>query len=85
LLTGLEKPTAGQIFMRGVDVTHVGLASATSATCRSFALYPHYKVYDNIAYPLKLMGVRKARSTQSSARPPTCCKSARCWTSAPTS
>lgn len=55
LLIGLEQPDAGHIFFRGEDVT------ARSAGERyfgyvpqSFALYPHYTVYENIAYPLTL-------------------------------
>lgn len=55
LLIGLEQPDAGQIFFRGEDVT------ARSAGERyfgyvpqSFALYPHYTVFENIAYTLTL-------------------------------
>lgn len=58
LLTGLEKPDSGRIFIRETDVTgdppgkrNIGYVP------QSFALYPHYSVYDNIAYPLKLMHV----------------------------
>ncbi len=58
LLTGLEKPTAGQILMRGVDVTKTSPGERNIGYVpQMFALYPHYKVYDNIAYPLNLMGL----------------------------
>ncbi|MCL4554466.1 MAG: ABC transporter ATP-binding protein [Actinobacteria bacterium] len=61
LLTGLEKPTAGRVFLRGVDVTNVSPGERNIGYVpQEFALYPHYSVYDNIAYPLKLMGVRKS-------------------------
>ena len=60
LLMGLEKPTEGQILLRGEDIAslspeerHIGYVP------QSFALFPHMKVYDNIAYPLKLMKVGK--------------------------
>ncbi len=73
LLIGLEQPDAGQIFFRGEDVT------ARSAGERyfgyvpqSFALYPHYTVYENIAYPLTLArhnpGDTRRRVTEIAAR-----------------
>ncbi|MCC6801859.1 MAG: ABC transporter ATP-binding protein [Anaerolineae bacterium] len=59
ILTGLEKPNAGQILLRGVDVTEIGPGERNIGYVpQSFALYPHFKVYDNIAYPLKLMGAK---------------------------
>jgi len=58
LLTGLEKPDAGQIFLRGVDVANVDPGERNIGYVpQSFALYPHYSVHDNIAYPLSLMKV----------------------------
>lgn len=60
LLAGLEKPSAGQIFLREADVTNVGPGERNLGYVpQAFALYPHYTVYDNIAYPLDLMGVAK--------------------------
>ncbi|NDJ62291.1 MAG: ABC transporter ATP-binding protein [Chloroflexi bacterium] len=57
LLTGLEKPDNGHIIMRGEDVTAYSPAKRNIGYVpQSFALYPHYQVFDNIAYPLKLMG-----------------------------
>ena len=57
LMTGLEKPTTGRVFMRGEDVSNVAPGERNIGYVpQMFALYPHYKVYDNIAYPLKLMG-----------------------------
>lgn len=58
LLTGLEKPDRGEIWMRGQNVTRVAPGQRNIGYVpQSFALYPHYSVFDNIAYPLKLMGV----------------------------
>ncbi len=60
LITGLDKPDQGEIFLRGVDVGKVSAADRNIGYVpQSFALYPHYSVFDNIAYPLRLMGVRK--------------------------
>jgi multiple sugar transport system ATP-binding protein len=58
LLMGLEHPTAGQVWLRGEDVTRVPAADRNIGYVpQSFALYPHLSVHDNIAYPLKLAGV----------------------------
>lgn len=58
LMTGLEKPTSGRVFMREVDVTNVAPGERNIGYVpQMFALYPHFKVYDNIAYPLRLMGL----------------------------
>ncbi len=58
LVTGLEKPDTGEIFIRGEDVKNLPAGERNIGYVpQSFALYPHYKVFDNIAYPLKLMGI----------------------------
>jgi ABC-type sugar transport system ATPase subunit len=58
LLTGLEKPDSGRIFIREADVTDEPPGKRNIGYVpQSFALYPHYSVYDNIAYPLQLMHV----------------------------
>lgn len=58
LITGLEKPDQGDIFLRGRNVNGVSAADRNIGYVpQSFALYPHYSVFDNIAYPLKLMGM----------------------------
>ena len=58
LLTGLEKPSSGSIFLRGVDVTNTSPGERNIGYVpQAFALYPHYRVYDNIAYPLDLMRI----------------------------
>lgn len=63
ILMGLEQPDAGQVHLRGADVTHVPAADRNIGYVpQSFALYPHISVRDNIAYPLKLAGVPKRES-----------------------
>lgn len=62
LLTGLEKPDAGQIYLRGVDVADVDPGERNIGYVpQMFALYPHYNVHDNIAYPLSLMKAPKSQ------------------------
>ena len=61
ILMGLEQPAAGQVFLRGRDVTAVPAAARNIGYIpQSFALYPHYSVEENIAYPLKLAKVPRA-------------------------
>lgn len=61
LLMGLDAPTSGHIFLRGEDVTRVPAGERNIGYVpQSFALYPHYSVYDNIAYPLTLARVAKS-------------------------
>ncbi|MEM6430448.1 MAG: ABC transporter ATP-binding protein [Deinococcota bacterium] len=55
LLIGLDKPSSGRIVLRGEDVTGVPAGQRNIGYVpQTFALYPHYSVYDNIAYPLRL-------------------------------
>ena len=60
LLTGLEKPSAGQILLRGTEATRVDPGERNIGYVpQSFALYPHFSVYDNISYPLDLIKIPK--------------------------
>lgn len=60
ILTGLEKATSGDVFMRDVNVSEMSPGDRNIGyTPQSFALYPHYKVSENIGYPLKLIGAPK--------------------------
>jgi len=60
LITGLEKPDTGSVMLRGQDMTHFAPGDRNLGYVpQSFALYPHYSVYDNIAYPLTLAGAKK--------------------------
>ncbi len=62
LLTGLEKPDRGRVMLRGEDATHIPPGDRNLGYVpQSFALYPHYKVADNIGYPLQLMGMPAAQ------------------------
>lgn len=55
LLTGLDDPDEGRIYLRGNDVTDTSAGERNiSYVAQSYALYPHYTVYENIAYPLRL-------------------------------
>ena len=65
LLTGLEQPDAGRILLRGVDITNFAPGARNLGYVpQSFALYPHFSVRDNIAYPLDLAHVPKSERNQ---------------------
>jgi len=56
-LTGLISPDSGKILFDGVDITDVSTQKRNVAyLSQEYALYPHLTVFDNIAYPLKIMG-----------------------------
>jgi multiple sugar transport system ATP-binding protein len=55
LLAGLERPTAGRIFVGDRDVTALEPRHRDVAMVfQSYALYPHKSVAENIAYPLRI-------------------------------
>lgn len=59
LITGLDKPDSGDILIEDQRVNDLSPGDRNIGYVpQSFALYPHYSVFDNIAYPLKLLGVR---------------------------
>ena len=57
LMAGLEKPTAGQVYFNGKDVTGVPVQKRSVAfVYQQFINYPNFSVYDNIASPLRVQG-----------------------------
>jgi ABC-type sugar transport system ATPase subunit len=60
LLAGLEPVDGGRVLVDGRDVADLSPGERNIGYVpQSFALYPHYRVFDNIAYPLTLAGVPK--------------------------
>ena len=56
LLMGLEKPDDGTIILRGENVRKMPpKIRNVGYVPQGFALYPHKTIFDNIAYPLRLM------------------------------
>ncbi len=61
LIAGLEDATSGQVLIDGRDVTQLAPAQrGLSMVFQSYALYPHMSVRDNIAFPLRMMGMERA-------------------------
>ena len=59
-MAGLLDPTSGNVIFGGEDVTNKAPKDRNIGMCfQSYALYPHMKVIDNIAFPLKQKGISK--------------------------
>ena len=57
LLAGLESPDTGRVEIAGQDVTALAPAQRDVAfVFQHYSLYPHYTVYENLAFPLKAPG-----------------------------
>ena len=62
ILAGLDAPTAGRVFIDGKDVTSVDARDRDIAMVfQSYALYPHMTVGENIAFPLEMSNLPKAK------------------------
>ncbi|MEE9321006.1 MAG: ABC transporter ATP-binding protein [Granulosicoccus sp.] len=58
MIAGLELPTSGHIYLGGEDVTYQRARERDIAfVFQLFALYPHMNVRNNMAFPLKAMGM----------------------------
>ncbi|MBV0911082.1 ABC transporter ATP-binding protein [Anianabacter salinae] len=61
LMAGLDVPAEGRIYWNGSDVTGMRVQERKVAMVyQQFINYPSMTVYDNIASPMKLLGVDKA-------------------------
>ncbi|MET0720895.1 MAG: ABC transporter ATP-binding protein [Tardiphaga sp.] len=69
LLAGFVKPDRGRILINGVDVGHLAPeARRLGVVFQNYALFPHMRLWENVAYPLKVRGVsrdeRRARAVE---------------------
>jgi len=67
-IAGLHHPCSGQIFLKGMDVTHMPAEKRhLGVVYQDYALFPHLTVFDNIAFGLKLKkkGTREISRTVS--------------------
>jgi multiple sugar transport system ATP-binding protein len=54
LVAGLEAPDNGRLLIGGNDMTRAPIADHDVAfVFQQYSLYPHYSVYDNLAFPLR--------------------------------
>lgn len=57
IISGLEEISGGEIYFDGERVSHLSPSNRGIAMVfQSYALYPHMKVYDNMAFGMKLAG-----------------------------
>ena len=72
MAAGLERATSGDVLIGGEAVNNVAPPDRDIAMVfQNYALYPHMTVYDNMAFGLKLHGVKKdetRRRVQSAAK-----------------
>ena len=59
IMAGLDKPTSGEIWFDGKNVTGMKVQKRNcSMVYQQFINYPNYTVYENIASPLEITGVK---------------------------
>ena len=69
LLAGFVKPASGRILIDGQDVGALAPeARQLGVVFQNYALFPHMRLWENVAYPLKVRGVavqaRRARAVE---------------------
>ncbi|TEU12377.1 ABC transporter ATP-binding protein [Candidatus Bathyarchaeota archaeon] len=61
MIAGLEYPDEGRIFFDGEDVTDLpSFRRNTGMVFQNYALWPHMKVFENVAYGLRVRKVDRA-------------------------
>ena len=61
LIAGFEQPTSGTIELAGKDITGTApFERDVNTVFQDYALFPHMNVLDNVAYGLRVRGVKKA-------------------------
>jgi iron(III) transport system ATP-binding protein len=61
LVAGLEKPTSGQIYIDGEDVTNTSIQQRDICMVfQSYALFPHLSLYENVGYGLKMLRLSRS-------------------------
>ncbi len=62
IVAGFEQPTSGQVLLDGVNMAGTPPNKRNVNTVfQSYALFPHLKVFDNVAYGLRRAGVDRAQ------------------------
>lgn len=59
MIAGLEVPDAGYVYLGDEDITHIPVNKRSVNTVfQNYALFPHLNVFDNIAYSLRVRGLK---------------------------
>ena len=65
LMAGLERPSSGEVWFRGVNVTGVPVQKRNAAMVyQQFINYPNFSVFENIASPLRVARMKRAEVEQ---------------------
>ena len=65
MIAGFDRPTAGQIFLYGQDVSHLPpYERSVNTVFQDYALFPHMTIEDNVGYGLMIKGVSKTDRTK---------------------
>ena len=69
LLSGLEAPTVGSVLFDGKDMAGVPPEDRDVAMVfQNYSLYPHFTVFDNIAFPLRNLHIPRQELTETVER-----------------
>jgi glycerol transport system ATP-binding protein len=61
IMAGLEQPSSGEVWFGGSNVTRVAVQKRSVAMVyQQFINYPNFTVFENIASPLRVAGLRQA-------------------------
>ncbi|MFA7010722.1 MAG: ABC transporter ATP-binding protein, partial [Bacilli bacterium] len=59
MIAGFEMPTTGKILLNGQDITSLPpFRRPVNTVFQRYALFPHYDVYDNVAFGLKMKKIK---------------------------
>jgi spermidine/putrescine transport system ATP-binding protein len=59
LISGFERPSKGELLLKGLDITDTPPERRQVNTVfQNYALFPHMNVWDNVAFGLKMQGVK---------------------------
>jgi putrescine transport system ATP-binding protein len=65
MLAGFERPTAGRIYIDGVDMTEIPpYERPVNMMFQSYAIFPHMSVEQNVAFGLRQEGVSKSETAR---------------------
>src|SRR5690349_14000895 len=61
MIAGFERPSGGQVFLKGADVTDAApFERDVNTVFQDYALFPHLSVRENVEYGLRVKKVAKA-------------------------
>jgi putative spermidine/putrescine transport system ATP-binding protein len=60
VIAGFERPDAGRVELKGVDVTRIAPSQrAVNTVFQDYALFPHMTVVENVEYGLRVKGMKR--------------------------